>query len=380
MTTVETLRPRGLSPVMQAGIAQGVLGFGITGLGACLVLLAGDLGVAPESLAWLPATFGFGLLATAPAGPYLLRHGPRPALVAGSLALAAGLTLLGLSSAMPLVVAGALLLGVGGAAFVLVTPALLTGAGATSQLSRATAAGSAAAVLAPALIGGVDATGLVNGRVALLAGVPLLLFLALTARPAAPVGSSPIERPALSVAGRRWTVMVLAVSVEFCFTIWAVARLAGTGLPVSRAALLGTAFPIGMALGRAAAPLLLGVLPMRRGGVTIPLTGVVPLASAVTAVGAVLVVASGDPAVVTAGLVVAGLGVATLYPVTLATLVATPGLSGRHAASLGALASGTAIVAAPAALARLADVLDLRLAYLIILPTLAALLLLRRRD
>jgi hypothetical protein len=78
--------------------------------------------------------------------------------------------------------------------------------------------------------------------------------------------------------------------------------------------------------------------------------------------------------------VVAGAGVAILYPVALAGLVATPRLGAAHAASLGALASGTAILAAPAALARLADVVELRLAFLITLPLLAALLLLRRRQ
>jgi hypothetical protein len=57
------------SEVRQAGIAQAGLGYAITAPGACIALLAGDFGVAPEELAWLPATFGFGLLVMAPAGP-----------------------------------------------------------------------------------------------------------------------------------------------------------------------------------------------------------------------------------------------------------------------------------------------------------------------
>jgi hypothetical protein len=106
---------------------------------------------------------------------------------------------------------------------------------------------------------------------------------------------------------------------------------------------------------------------------------VVPIGAAVTAFGAVVVAAADQPATVTAALGLAGAGVAILYPVTLAGLVATPRLSGAHAASLGALASGTAILAAPAALARLADVLELRLAFLLTLPLLAALLLIHHR-
>jgi hypothetical protein len=356
------------SNVRQAGIAQAALGYAITALGACLVLLAGDFGVAPEALAWLPATFGFGLLAMAPAGPLLLRNSPRPALIGGSLAVAGGSALLALAPVPGVAVAGALLLGAGGAAFALVTPALLAGAQAAVQLTKVNAASSTAAVLAPAAIGGLNATGVVSGRLALLAVVPPLLFLAATARPAATgSGPPPGVRPAVGAVSRRWGVVVLAVSVEFCFTIWAVARLAAAGLAPGTAAALGTAFPIGMALGRLAGPALIRRIP------------VVPIGAAVTAAGAVVVVVAGGPAAITAGLVVAGAGVATLYPVALAGLVATPRLSAAHAASLGALASGTAILAAPAALARLADVVDLRLAFLITLPLLAALLVLRRQ-
>ncbi|MFI5937235.1 MFS transporter [Actinoplanes sp. NPDC051494] len=364
--TAVSAPPRGLAPVLQAGIAQAALGYAITGLGACLVLLAGDLKVAPEDLAWLPATFGFGLLLIAPAGPYVLRHGPRLGMVAGALALAAGMSLLALSPTLPLIGAGALFIGMGGAAIVLVTPVVM--AGAAAQLTKVIGVSSAASVLAPAAIGGLDASGIGNGRIALLMGVPPLLLLAVATRPAAPVvpgGST--ARPAVGVTARRWTVVLLAVAVEFCFTIWAVARLTGTGLPASRAALLSIAFPIGMAIGRLTGPLLIDRIP------------IVTTGAVVTAAGAVTVIVAGGPGPVTAGLVVAGLGVATLYPMTLAGLVATPGLSAAHAASLGALASGTAIVAAPAALARLGDVVELRLAYLITLPLLALLLLLRHR-
>jgi MFS family permease len=357
------------SNVRQAGIAQAGLGYAITALGACLVLLAADFGVPPEELAWLPATFGFGLLAMAPAGPLLLRGSPRPALTGGSLAVAAGATLLALAPVPAVAVAGALLLGAGGAAFALVTPAMLAGKAAATQLTKVNAASSSAAVLAPAAIGGLNATGLVSGRLALLLVVPPLVYLAVTARPVAV--DSPLERDARPAAGavaRRWAVVVLAVSVEFCFTIWAVARLAAAGMAPGTAAALGTAFPVGMALGRLAGPALIGRIP------------VVPIGAAITAAGALVVVVAGGPVLITAGLVVAGAGVATLYPVALAALVATPRLSAAHAASLGALASGTAILAAPAALARLADVMDLRLAFLITLPLLAALLLLRHRQ
>ncbi|MFD7157438.1 MFS transporter [Kribbella sp. NPDC059898] len=168
--------------------------------------------------------------------------------------------------------------------------------------------------------------------------------------------------------GVGWLRVVLAVAVEFCFVVWAVARLVASGLPTATAALLGSAFPIGMAVGRA-------IGPIRFNG----WSPVVP-SSLLAAAGTLLVSLFDVPAVVAAGLVVAGLGVAPLYPVTLAALVATPGISSARLAAVGALASGTAILVAPALLAVLARVLDLRTAYLITLPLLAVLLLLSRRS
>jgi MFS family permease len=156
------------------------------------------------------------------------------------------------------------------------------------------------------------------------------------------------------------------VSVEFCFVIWAVARLLDTGLSAAAAALLGSSFPIGMAVGRLIGPVNIGRLsPLLPGGV-------------LAAGGTLLVTLFDSPAAVTAGLGLAGLGVATLYPIVLADLISTPGVSPAHLASLSAFASGTAILLAPAGLAALAGVVDLRTAFLIPLPLLVALLFIRR--
>jgi hypothetical protein len=161
--------------------------------------------------------------------------------------------------------------------------------------------------------------------------------------------------------------VVLAVGVEFCFVIWAVARLVATGLPAATAALLGSVFPLGMAIGR-----MIG--PVRFGRTSALLPG-----SVVAAAGAVLVCSTNSPVLVTIGLGLAGLGVATLYPITVADLIGTPGARPAHLASLSAFASGIAILVAPAVLAALANVVDLRTAFLITLPLLAILLTVRIR-
>ncbi|WP_424533031.1 hypothetical protein ACOZ38_21725 [Sphaerisporangium viridialbum] len=359
---------------LQVGIAQAALGFCVTSLGATLVMLSRDLSVPVGSIAWLASAFGAGLLVAAAAGPVLLRRGPRPTLRAGALVLASGAALLALAPSPALAVGGALLLGLGGAGLVLVTPALLDGPGVAVRLTRVNAASSTAGVLAPLALGALDSLG-PSGRLVLLAAVPPLLIAAsLTtrhgttgagSRGAGTAGvnlrSGRRESVSRREVARRWTRVTLAVSVEFCFAVWAVARLQETGVTPGEAAGLGGAFAIGMALGRIGAPRL------------IQRVRIVPLCTVTIAAGALLVVATNGPVPVAAGLALAGLGVAPLYPVTLADLVATPNLRGSHSASLGALASGTAVLLAPAALAALSQVADLRLAFLVTVPLLVAL-------
>jgi hypothetical protein len=286
-------------------------------------------------------------------------------------------------------------------------------------LSRVNAVASATGILAPLAIGTLDGLG-PSGRLAMLAAAPPLLALALLTRrhaggrasaeeaerpDAAPpaageradatAGQVSEERPEHSAVpvlidsapavglgrkwrrvGRRvavdvgvgWLRVVLAVAVEFCFVVWAVARLVASGLPTATAALLGSAFPIGMAVGRA-----IGPIRWRGWSPVFP-------SGALAACGTLLVSVFDVPAVVALGLVVAGLGVAPLYPVTLASLVAIPGISSARLAAVGAMASGTAILVAPALLAVLARIVELRTAYLVTLPLIGVLFLLSRRS
>ncbi|WP_068893838.1 MFS transporter [Planomonospora sphaerica] len=382
--------------VRQVGFAQAALGFTINSLGACLVLLARDLGAHPGELAWLSSSFGAGLLVVGAAGPLVLRPGPRPALFSAALVAAAGAALLAVAPVAAAAAAGALLLGLGAAGLVLVTPALLHGPDAAARLARANAAASVSALLGPPAIGALDAAG-ANGRLALLLAVPPLLFLAADsrARTAAapgvrdrrPPAGPRSPRPDAGTAGRArdsspaqwsgggsgpsvgrraavaWAAIVVAVSMEFCFTIWATTRLQDTGLTAAAAAATATAFLVGMAAGRLAAPRLIER--------EVP---VVPLGCGLAAAGTLLVALTDAPVPVAAGLLAAGLGIAPLYPVTLARLVQVPGLTTARSAAYGALASGTAILAAPAALAALGTALGLRTAFLVAVPPLAVVL------
>lgn len=186
-----------------------------------------------------------------------------------------------------------------------------------------------------------------------------------------PLGSVERARPQVEVARAPsvwraagvWATIVVAVSIEFCFTIWSTTRLQATGLPAGAAAAAATTFLVGMAAGRLAAPHLIA----RR----VP---VILVGCGLAAAGTVVVALFDAPVPVTLGLALAGLGVAPFYPVTLARFVQVPGLPTARAAAYGALASGTAILAAPATLAALGAALDLRTAYLVAVLPLALVL------
>lgn len=359
--------------VLRVAPGPAAVGFTINSLGACLVLLARDLDRPREELVWLSSSFGVGLLLMGAVGPVLLRRGPRPVLRGSALVAAGGSALLAAGSTAAVAGGGALLLGTGSAGLVMVTPALLRGPAVGSHLSQVNAVSSVCGILGPLTVGALDVQ-LGSGRLALLLAVPPLLALAVVAGwaagPAAAASDVPSSRPAARRVAAAWAAVVLGVSIEFCFTIWAAARLQDTGLAAGPAGAAAVAFLCGMAAGRYGAPWLIG-----RG------FPVVPVGCAVVVAGTLAVAVPNAPVPVVVGLVVAGLGTAAFYPVTLARLVRVPGLSGTRGPAFGALASGTAILVAPVVLAALGAALDLRAAYLLaVLPLAAALAVAARRE
>jgi MFS family permease len=342
---------------------MGSLGFLLAGFGPYLLLLGAELHRDSADLVWLSSAFGVGLLVVAATGPALMRAGAGRVLRVAALTVAAGVAAMVSTPLLTVAGTGAVLVGFGGAALVLVTPALIRGRTAAARLTRVNGVSSVAGILGPLSIGTLQHAG-VPGRLALLAPLPVLLALAAWRR--TPTPPEAVDQP---IAGRpggarvtaAWARIVLAVSGEFCFLVWGVARVRDVGVSGAAAAALSAAFPVGMAVGRLLGPRLAGH------------PSVVPAGALTAMVGTALGALGGDPWTVTAGLGIGGLGIAVLYPVTLAALTATPGLAARHTAALGASASGTAILAAPAILAALGDVLSLRVAFLLPIPLLALL-------
>ncbi len=357
----------------KVGLGMANLGFYVASIGVVVVLLAPDLHLEVGQVAWVGSIFGYGLLVMALAGPALLQLGVNRVLALSAGALGVGSVLLGLPlGAMPAYV-GAILMGLGAAGLALVTPKFLHGPGAEAKLTRANAAASLSGVAAPLLLGVATLTGL-GGRLPLLlmaACMGLLLFAALRSAPEPPsprtVDAGDVPRVDRGKTLRNWLALVCSVSAEFCFIVWGVVRLTGTGLDAGSAAVVASSFQIGMALGRVVGPAFIARFPM------------VTVGTGVAAVGTLMVVLGTSWQVVGAGQLVAGFGIATLYPITVARLMATPGLRPELGASFGVLGSGVAITIAPTVLALLAGVVDLRVAFLVPLPLLLGVLLLHGR-
>jgi MFS family permease len=359
-----------------------LVGYLLTALGATLAPLQRDLDVTRAQVAFYPSLFAAGLVVIGVAGTAVVGRIGRVVysrlalvlMVAGAAALCSG--------HRPLTMVGAALLGLGAAAVVQLVPAALTeshGDGAATALGEANALSSAAAVAGPLCVG--VAIGLGAGWRAGFLALPVVAAIALAplTRHLAPARvpdqrSDPshdadenADRPpdADGPISGAWFNLLLAISVEFCVVFWAPEALtawhdAGTGMAAALAAL----FVLGMATVRAAsARLLAGRDPHR-----------VTAASALIAVAGFAAFWAGpDLLIAAAGLVILGGGVALLYPVCVARVVAAWPSRPDAAAGRAALASAFAVGAAPLALAAVAEVVGLRPAYLLV-PALLGLL------
>ncbi|MGS0685006.1 MFS transporter [Nakamurella sp. GG22] len=370
--------------------ALGMLGFLLNGIGAILAPLQDQLGVTRAEVAFYPSLFAVALIITGVfGGPFVRRVGHRFGLVAAITGQIAGALLLA-SSVRVLTLIGAALLGLASALVIQLVPAAL---GArhprftTAVLGEANAVSSFASLLAPAAVAGAIGLGVGWAAGYLLPVLPvavaLLILLLLQRRDweqtADAVGaqSEPTPGPGLE-AGRllpRWIVLVLAISVEFCLVFWAADAFAEWhGVGPAAAPVLAAMFLLGMAVVRSASSRLTAgrhplVVILSASGVA--MIGFAAFWAFPSAIGAAI------------GLLIAGGGVALLYPAALARLVAAWPHDRDRAAARGALASGIAIGGAPFLLAALSDAFGLRAAYLIVpglLMTLAALTVVSMRT
>ncbi|MHB8588304.1 MAG: MFS transporter [Candidatus Dormibacteraceae bacterium] len=372
-------RPGGLSRGYSTWLLYVVfscMAFLLNGLGAVLAPLQKELRVTRGEVAFYPSLFAVGLLVVGVAGgPFVSRIGRAAALRLSMV----GMMLGGLLIAAPSRVAtllGALLLGLGAALLIQLVPAVLAAMqprAPAAAIGEANGLASAASVLAPLAVAAALAAGL-GWRTGYVVA-PLLALAALTlpvwrlVLPDVPNSMTASRSSTAAPMLGRWVDLLVAVSVEFCFVFWAAsAVIAWDHASSSEAPALASLFLVGMATARAMSALILRRVPDPR--------VLVFACTACATAGFALFWAAPTLALAGAGLLLAGLGVALLYPTTVSRVLAAWPQATYRAAARAALASGIAIGGAPFLLAQLSDAIGLRAAFLIV-PALLVVLAVR---
>ena len=275
-----------------------------------------------------------------------------------------------------LVAAG--ILGFAGTTLLMVTQSVLAdrhGARRDRALAEANVGAAACAVLAPLMLGAL-AGAAVGWRIAL--ALPLIALVALyvtyrgDALPAHPPSRSALGEGRVRLPLACWLLALLVaigIAVEFCLVYFGAEHLDATGLSTGDAATAVSAFYVGILAGRIA-----GARLTRVSGRT---TGLLWASLALTAAGFVPFWLGAQPAVAVAGLFVCGVGVANLYPLSLALALAVAPERTDAANALTQILGGLLVIVAPYLLGSLADRLGLRSAFAIepVLIALSAVLL-----
>jgi fucose permease len=164
-----------------------------------------------------------------------------------------------------------------------------------------------------------------------------------------------------------WVAIVLAVSTEFCMISWSADYLENSlGMVKANAAQAVSLFLVAMILGRlAGSRLVLTFSPHQ----------LVTLSILVAGIGFLIFWLGGTALLGMSGLFITGLGIANFYPLTLSMAMAAAGAKTVKASARATLASGTAILALPLILGRLADFVGIWQAYSVMIFLLVGILL-----
>ena len=337
----------------RAYLLLGYYSYLINALGPAMPFLRGDLHLSHTWGSLHSSAFALGMIGAGLSADRLARRWGRAfALRVGIAGMACGTLLFVLGRTPAFTLPGALAMGALGTLLLALGPALLAeehGPRSAAAMAEANVAASCCALLAPLAVGLFAASAL-GWRGALLLGATCALPLlpAVRREPGAARGDrshTPASLPRAYWA--YWAVILCAVSVEFSMLFWTADFLHDVaGLPRAVAAGAAGTFLGALLLGRLVASRLVRTRPAAR---------LLPAALILATAGFLLYWLAPTAPVRLAGLFVAGLGVAPLYPLSLSLAVAAAPGRGAAATARASLASGTAIFAAPLVLGWLAD-------------------------
>lgn len=373
--------------VVSCYVAYAAVGWFLSGLGSALPDLEDDIGDRAGAYPLLP---GVVLLVWGVA--YARRHraaepvSPHASvIVTGCAGLAVAVAVTGLTRWTWVSITGMVGAAVAATALIRLLPAVLSTERPDDTervMVRANAWSSLAGVTAPIAIGLAIGLGVgwLPGMALPIAFAAAFVALRVGRAPvadAASVEAEPVEEegveqlaavavPPLRTWWREWLVLTVCIGVEFCFAYFVATFLHDElGVSTAIAATGGAAWGVGMAGGRFA---LSTVTPPR---------SVLP-SVAVIAVGFLLLWAPGSTPLAVIGICVAGVGTSPLYPMRATALLARFPASPDQGAVRGSIASGSALVLAPALMAGLRALSDVRTAYLAVPALLVVLVVLAR--
>jgi fucose permease len=292
------------------------------------------------------------------------RIGRWRALWLGAFGMSVSAVLLVAGQTAALTIGASFLMGLIGSLILAIVPSALSdqhGESRAVALSEGNVIASLVSTVAPLMVGWC--AHLLTGGWRLALGVGALLpflmrlgFKNATLPPSASEGDgSTSRRPLPRLFWVYWVAIVLAVSVEFCMISWSADYLEKRlGMPKVNAAQAVSLFLSAMIVGRLAASRLVQRFSVHN---------VVIVSILVASLGFIIYWTTNIVPVGLAGLFITGLGVAGLYPLLLSLAIGVSDNNTVQASSRATLASGTAILALPLVLGRLADMAGIWLAY-----------------
>lgn len=356
-------------------------GWFLYGFSPAVPLIAEEQGIS-RALAGLHGTaLAVGAILTATVSSTVaVRLGRRVQTLLGAGLLVVGCGLLLAGQTLPATLAACLVTSIGGnLAISAAQPALSVhhGPAGPAAVTEANAVGATVGLFAPLALGASVALGWgwrpAVAVVALLAGGAALLVAPLRATGALGRGARP--RPASPPAPRRarrfprtfwffWTALLCGVAVEFATVFWASDLiLQQTDAPASVATAAVSALIVGMSVSR----FVVGPLSLRKAPEKLLLVGF-----ATAGAGWLVFWLAPSPGIAVAGLVLAGLGYGTHYPLAVSLAMRASRGQPDQAQALASLGTGGAVAVAPFVLGALADVVGAHLAFLLVPVVLVA--------
>ena len=349
-----------------AYLSLAVYGYFLNALGPITPFLKDELRLTYTVSSFHFTAFAIGILLVGAGGHLVIqRIGRGPSLWLGLFGMSLGVLLL-LTGQNPVVTIGAsFLMGLVGSLILAIVPAALSdrhGKMKAVALSEANVIASLLSAFAPLLVGWfAHSIGDWRWALGLMAFTPLPMLLLFRRDSSPAAASSPTEDPSQHkqplppLFWLYWAGIVLGVSAEFCMVFWSADYIEQVlGLTKADSAQAVSLFLAAMIVGR-----ILGSRLVQR----FPTRTVITVSIIAAGIGFLLFWRTSSALTSLAGLFMTGLGVASLYPLTLSLAISSANGNTVQAGGRATLASGTAILALPLLLGRLADAVGIRSAY-----------------